>query len=92
MSSFLTKIQHNNRLSLGPKDLRLLSDVLSSEKRLMETTTKLATDRTKSSRDLREWGNAEGQDLGDVLTKIALLFDSLSAAEHEYASHNGNYR
>lgn len=29
-------LAHNNRVSLGPKDLRTLADVLSTEKRLIE--------------------------------------------------------
>ncbi|GAA6050790.1 hypothetical protein JCM3770_001647 [Rhodotorula araucariae] len=90
--SLLTKIAHNNRLSLATRDIKQLQEIISSERRLVEQTQRLAAERDKASATLREWGNAEGPDLEDVLTKVSVLFEYLSKAELAFAEHNGNYR
>ncbi|ORY82349.1 Eisosome component PIL1-domain-containing protein [Leucosporidium creatinivorum] len=92
MSGFLKSLAHNPRVSLGPKDTRQLADVISSEKRLVEATHRLSTERIKSSIALKEWGASEGPDLNDILTKLSMLFDYLSTAEKAYAEHDANYR
>ncbi|KAK4702218.1 hypothetical protein P7C70_g4006, partial [Phenoliferia sp. Uapishka_3] len=92
MSGFLQKIAHNNRVSLGPKDIKTLAELISSEKRVVEGTQRLSTERSRSSAALKEWGVSEGPDLGDVLTKMSQLFDSLSSAELAFAQHDANFR
>ncbi|KAI5481694.1 hypothetical protein MNV49_002920 [Pseudohyphozyma bogoriensis] len=92
MSGFLTKIAHSNRVSMGPKDIKPLADLISAEKRAVEAVQRMSTERTKASFALREWGNAEGNDLGDVLTKMAMLFDYLSGAENTFAEHDNTFR
>lgn len=38
MSTFLTKIAHNNRVSLGkPRETQTLAEIITSEKRLIES-------------------------------------------------------
>ncbi|GAA5900030.1 hypothetical protein JCM8208_005570 [Rhodotorula glutinis] len=90
--SLLTKIAHNNRLSLATRDIKQLQEIISSERRLVEQTQRLASERDKASTTLREWGNAEGPDLGDVLGKVSVLLEYLSKAELTFADHNSNYR
>ncbi|GAA5835890.1 hypothetical protein JCM9279_002133 [Rhodotorula babjevae] len=90
--SLLTKIAHNNRLSLATRDIKQLQEIISSERRLVEQTQRLASERDKASTTLREWGNAEGPDLGDVLGKVSVLLEYLSKAELTFADHNNNYR
>ncbi|BGP38693.1 hypothetical protein JCM10449v2_002628 [Rhodotorula kratochvilovae] len=90
--SLLTKIAHNNRLSLATRDIKQLQEIISSERRLVEQTQRLSSERDRASATLREWGNAEGPDLEDVLGKVSVLFEYLSKAELAFAEHNGNYR
>ncbi|BGP14654.1 hypothetical protein JCM10213_001636 [Rhodosporidiobolus nylandii] len=92
MASFLTKIAHNPRVSLGPRDTKLLQEVISSERRAVDTTQRLSAEREKSSEALRQWGLAEGPDLGDVLSKVATLYDWLAKAEVQYCEHNSSSR
>ncbi|KDE06603.1 hypothetical protein MVLG_03099 [Microbotryum lychnidis-dioicae p1A1 Lamole] len=92
MAAFLQKVQHSNRVSLGPKELAPLADIIGAEKRLMDATQKLAIEGIKASTALKEWGVAEGPDLGDILTKISMLYDYASSAERAYAEHTGNAR
>ncbi|SCV71200.1 BQ2448_2788 [Microbotryum intermedium] len=56
------------------------------------STQKLAIEGIKASSALKEWGVAEGPDLGDILTKISMLYDYASSAEKAYAEHTGNAR
>ncbi|KAM0754430.1 hypothetical protein T439DRAFT_321466 [Meredithblackwellia eburnea MCA 4105] len=92
MSGFLTKIAHNNRVSLGPKDTRSLAELISAEKKFLDATQRLSSDRTRASLALKEWGATEGPDLGDILTKLSQLFDYLSAAEVAFGQHDNNFR
>ncbi|GAA5855402.1 hypothetical protein JCM8547_007812 [Rhodosporidiobolus lusitaniae] len=92
MASLLTKIAHNPRVSLGPLAHKPVQEVISSERRLIEATQRVAVERDRSSAALREWGNSEGDDLRDVLDKVTKLFEYLSKAEVAYCEHNGNSR
>ncbi|GAA5868426.1 hypothetical protein JCM1840_006992 [Sporobolomyces johnsonii] len=92
MSGFLQKIAHSPHVNLGPRDIKGLQDLISTEKRAVDTTQRLSVERTKASNALRDWGNGEGEDLGDVLTKVSQLYEHLAQAEVAYAEHNANYR
>ncbi|KAL8284059.1 hypothetical protein RQP46_005172 [Phenoliferia psychrophenolica] len=92
MSGFLQKIAHNNRVSLGPKDIANLASLISKEKTAIESTNRLASDRTKASLALKEWGVSEGPDLGDILGKMSQLFEYMSSAETAFAQHDENFR
>ncbi|GJN87476.1 hypothetical protein Rhopal_000425-T1 [Rhodotorula paludigena] len=92
MATFLQKIAHNNTVTLARGDLRALQEVISSERRLVDQTQRLSGEREKASHALREWGNAEGPDLGDVISKVTTLYDYLAKAESAFSEHNGNYR
>ncbi|GAA5843128.1 hypothetical protein JCM11251_003938 [Rhodosporidiobolus azoricus] len=92
MSSLLTRIAHNPRVSLAPKDFKYVQEIISTERRIVETSQKVAAERNKASEALREWGNAEGPDLGDVLTKLCTLYDWLAKAELQACEHQGSSR
>lgn len=95
MSGFLTKLAHNNRIPLGNltnSDLKALAEVIRTEKGLVEGVQGLATTRSKASLSLKEWGTAEGPDLGDCLTKLSMLFEYVSSAERQQAEHLATFR
>lgn len=93
MSGFLTKIAHNNRVSLGrPSHTANLAEVIASEKRLIEESLRLSAARAKSTEALKEWALAEQGDLPDVVQKVAKLFDYLAEGEARAAAHLSNFR
>jgi hypothetical protein len=93
MSGFLTKLAHNNRIPLGlNSDLKTVAEVIRTEKQLVEGVQGLASTRSKASLSLKEWGVAEGPDLGDVLTKLSMLFEYVSSAERQQAEHLATFR
>ena len=63
---------------------RDLQDVIHSEKTYVAANTKAASELQKSGEALRAWGSNDGDDLADVLPKIALLYESLHRAELRY--------
>ncbi|KAH9816312.1 Eisosome component PIL1-domain-containing protein [Melampsora americana] len=96
MASFLSdakaRLQHNNMLSLAPRDIKNLAEIISTEKSLINSSSKLSLDYRKSADALKEWGLAEGDDLADVLSKLAILFGHLSDAQSRFSDHDGTYR
>ncbi|KAH8921728.1 hypothetical protein BT69DRAFT_300916 [Atractiella rhizophila] len=97
MSKFLgkmsTSVAHTSKMPmLGPKDLRLLGNIINTEKGVMTSMSTLSAETHKAAEALRVWGKIEGDDLGDVLGKITILLDQLSTAENKYAEHNATYR
>ncbi|GAA5915542.1 uncharacterized protein JCM6883_000286 [Sporobolomyces salmoneus] len=90
MSGFFTKIAHSPHVNLG--DFKQLHEVLTSEKRSIDSIQKLSADKSRASNAIRDWGHAEGDDLGDVLSKVSQLFDYLAQAELAYAEHSVQYR
>ncbi|GAA5934116.1 uncharacterized protein JCM15063_000559 [Sporobolomyces koalae] len=90
MSGFFTKIAHSPHVNLG--DFKQLHEVLTSERRTIDSTQKLAGDQARASNAIRDWGNLEGDDLGDVLAKVAHLYDYQAQAELAYAEHCTQYR
>jgi len=55
-------------------------------------TTKLSTETKRAGDALRDYGANEGDDLRDVLGKVALLFDQLSRAQLVFTEHEETYR
>ncbi|KAK4047598.1 hypothetical protein OIO90_006139 [Microbotryomycetes sp. JL221] len=92
MSGFLKSLAHTPKVSLGPKDLQQLQNVISSEKRVAESSSRSSAELTKAANSLKEWANTEGPDIADVVTKIGILFDYLSGSEKRYSEHHENYR
>ncbi|GAA6031723.1 hypothetical protein JCM8097_001953 [Rhodosporidiobolus ruineniae] len=92
MSNLLTRIAHNPRVSLAPRDLKGVQDIITSEKRLVDAQQRTAVERDRASMALKDWGHAEGPDLGDVLTKVYTLYDWLAKAEVSFCEHSGNSR
>ncbi|KAK4047545.1 hypothetical protein OIV83_005332 [Microbotryomycetes sp. JL201] len=92
MSGFLKSLSHTSKVSLGPKDLQPLQNLISAEKRVGESSARSSAEVTKAASALKEWANTEGPDLADIVTKVGILFDYLSGAEKRYSEHHENYR
>lgn len=54
---------------MGNRELRELQTLINEEKSVLTAHDKLSTDTGKAATALAAWGNSEGQDLSDVLTK-----------------------
>ena len=54
---------------MGNKELRELQTLIAHEKSVLTSHDKLSQDTGKAATALTAWGNSEGQDLSDVLTK-----------------------
>ncbi|ORY20374.1 Eisosome component PIL1-domain-containing protein [Naematelia encephala] len=86
-------IAHQSLLPvLGNKDMRLLQDVITSEKGAMQMTEKLAIDTQKAAAALPPYGAQEGPDLQDVLTHSSTLLNHLSTALTVFTTHQSNMR
>ncbi|KAG0152385.1 hypothetical protein CROQUDRAFT_649787 [Cronartium quercuum f. sp. fusiforme G11] len=96
MASFLSdakaRLQHNNMLSLAPKDIKNLAEIISTEKAVITSSSRLSTDYRKAADALKEWGMGEGDDLADVLPKLAILLGHLADAQSRFSDHDGTYR
>lgn len=78
-------VAHNSKIpSLGNSDLKQLQEMIHREKAFVAANAKTATEIQLSSDALRAWGSNEGDDLEDILPKVALLFEYLSRAELRY--------
>ncbi|KAH9463548.1 hypothetical protein MJO28_008285 [Puccinia striiformis f. sp. tritici] len=96
MTSFLSdakaRIQHTNKLSLAPKDIKNLAEIISTEKSVLSTSSKLSVDYRKAAEALKEWGLNEGDDLADILPKMSILLCHLADAQSRFSDHDGTYR
>lgn len=96
MASFLsdarTRIQHTNKLSLAPKDIKNLADIIATEKNVVSSSSKLSVDYRKAADALKEWGLNEGDDLADILPKLSILLGHLADAQSRFSDHDGTYR
>jgi len=96
MTSFLSdakaRIQHTNKLSLAPKDIKNLADIISTEKCVLSSSSKLSVDYRKAAEALKEWGLNEGDDLSDILPKLSILLCHLADAQSRFSDHDGTYR
>ena len=87
------KAAHSPRFSIGGSaDLKPLNALLSTEKNVLTTTAKLSNETKRAGDALRDYGANEGDDLRDVLGKVALLFDQLSRAQLVFTEHEETYR
>ena len=78
-------VAHNSMIpSLGNNDLKLLQDLIHAEKSFVASNAKTANELKYTCDALRAWGSNEGDDLEDILPKVALLFEHLSRAENRY--------
>jgi len=62
---------------MGNKDLRSLQTLINEEKGVLTAHDRLANETSKASTALAAWGNSEGQDLSDVLTKAGEMLGLL---------------
>lgn len=58
----------------------------------MRSMGRLSNDNRKAAEALKDWGLAEGDDLADILGKLAGLFGHLSDAQNRFADHDATYR
>ncbi|ODN73025.1 hypothetical protein L202_08420 [Cryptococcus amylolentus CBS 6039] len=87
------KLAHNRLLpSLGHKDLRLLQDIISSEKGVLAGTEKLSSETAKASSALPPYGQQEGPDLQDILTQSSTLLNHLTTALTTFSGHTAKMR
>lgn len=91
MASFLSdaraKLQHNNRVSFAPRDLKALAELISTEKNVVNAVNRLSVEDRKAADALKDWGVGEGDDLADVLSKLGGLFGHLADAQVRFADH-----
>ncbi|KAF7800083.1 hypothetical protein EIP86_011326 [Pleurotus ostreatoroseus] len=93
--SATTRIAHNSTVPglarLG-KDLKALQELINAEKLVMQTLQKLAQDVGKASEALKQWGNGEGDDLGDTLTGCYSVMLHFASALTRFSSHEASVR
>ncbi|KAG8856250.1 hypothetical protein FRB96_006562 [Tulasnella sp. 330] len=92
MRSVSKQIAHTTILPLGNKDLRLLQDLISAEKNVVGSLTKLADDLAKASEALKQWGLGEGEDLGDILSASREILICVSSALAQFGGHEASIR
>lgn len=68
---------------MGNKDLRLLQTLINEEKSILTMHERLANDTSKGANALAAWGNSEGQDLSDVLTKAGEMLGLLVSSSEK---------
>ncbi|CAO1618638.1 unnamed protein product [Parajaminaea phylloscopi] len=87
------QIAHTSMLpSLGNRDLRALQDVINSEKSFIKANSGSAQSWHANAEAIKAWGEGEGEDLSDVLSKLSLLFDHYTAAQTRFDSHLATLR
>ncbi|KAI0073873.1 hypothetical protein K474DRAFT_1666083 [Panus rudis PR-1116 ss-1] len=88
--SATTRIAHSSTIAgIGGtlnKDLRSLQELINSEKAVLHSLQKLASDLAKASEAFRHWANGEGDDLSDVATACTALIFHYSSALARYAA------
>ncbi|TIA87736.1 hypothetical protein E3P81_03805 [Wallemia ichthyophaga] len=87
LGSLKTQMAHNQFLSaLGNKDIKVLQDVITSEK------VSMAREVEKVAENLKSWGWGEGDDLKDVCGAASTLIHHLAAATSTAASYQSKIR
>ncbi|WFD42480.1 hypothetical protein MPSI1_001125 [Malassezia psittaci] len=77
-----TAVAHNSTFStLGNSDLKDLQNLINAEKLFASTNAKAASEIQKSADSLRTWSGGSGDDLEDVLPKVALLYEHFGRAQ-----------
>ncbi|WFD23650.1 hypothetical protein MEQU1_002344 [Malassezia equina] len=78
-------VAHNSKIpQLGNSDLKPLQDLIHAEKLFVASNTKVAAETQNTADALRVWASGQGDDLEDVLPKVAFLYEHLSRAEARY--------
>lgn len=78
-------VAHNSKIpALGNSDLKKLQELIHTEKSYVNANTKAANEIQNAADCLRVWSNGEGDDLEDVLPKVALLYEHLARAQTRY--------
>ncbi|KAI0338384.1 hypothetical protein BDW22DRAFT_709989 [Trametopsis cervina] len=93
--SATTRIAHNSTLpslSTLNKDLKALQELINAEKSVMQTLQKLSLDMAKAAECLKNWGQSEGDDLGDTLTASTSVLLHYASALSRFSSHEGAVR
>ncbi|WFC98397.1 hypothetical protein MYAM1_001124 [Malassezia yamatoensis] len=77
-----TAVAHNSTFStFGNSDLKDLQNLINAEKLFTTTNAKAASEIQKSADSLRSWSGGSGDDLEDVLPKVALLYEHFGRAQ-----------
>ncbi|WFD20011.1 hypothetical protein MCAP1_002255 [Malassezia caprae] len=78
-------VAHNSKIpQLGNSDLKSLQELIHAEKAYVASNAKMAAETQNTADALRVWASGEGDDLEDVLPKVAFLYEHLSRAESRY--------
>jgi len=78
-------VAHNSKIpQLGNSDLKSLQELIHAEKAYVASNAKVAAETQNTADALRIWASGEGDDLEDVLPKVAFLYEHLSRAETRY--------
>ncbi|KDN53145.1 hypothetical protein K437DRAFT_271928 [Tilletiaria anomala UBC 951] len=96
--SFLKKAQqqiaHNTVAPslMGNSDLKSLQAVITSEKEFMKNNSKTGADFGKNVEAIKNWGNEQGEDLRDVLSKVSVLWETYPSSVQRFNSHLSTIR
>ncbi|PWN23904.1 hypothetical protein BCV69DRAFT_296213 [Microstroma glucosiphilum] len=77
---------------LGNRDLKTLQNVIVSEKTFIKENGDAAQAWHANGDALKAWGEGEGEELSDVLSKLSLLFDHYMGAQERLNSHLSTLR
>ncbi|KAK0564383.1 hypothetical protein OC861_004323 [Tilletia horrida] len=77
---------------LGNRDLKLLQSVITTDKELVKTQTRVGSDFKDAADALKDWGESEGPDLSDVLGKLCTLYHQYDSGIERFNAHLGNIR
>lgn len=87
------QIAHTSMIpSLGNRDLRTLQDVINSEKAFIKSNATSAQSWHANADSIKAWGDGEGDDLSDILSKMSLLFDNYTTAHTRLNTHLSTLR
>ncbi|PKI84119.1 hypothetical protein MVES1_002262 [Malassezia vespertilionis] len=80
-----TAVAHNSSFpTFGNSELKNLQEWIHAEKLFVAANGKASNEIQKGADSLRTWGSSEGDDMSDVLSKIALLHEHLGRAQLRY--------
>ncbi|TIC19927.1 hypothetical protein E3Q13_01007 [Wallemia mellicola] len=93
LGNIKNQIAHNQFLSaLGNKDLKVLQDVITSEKVSMASSMSASKDTEKVAEAVKSWGWGEGDDLKDVCAVAGSLLHQHAGATATAASYQTKIR
>lgn len=87
------QIAHTSMIpSLGNRDLRSLQEIINTEKAFIKSNAASGQSWHANAEALKAWGDGEGDDLSDVLSKMSLLLDNYSTAHTRLNTHLSTLR